>query len=59
MYKRYIELIKKFCFSLKHTGIKSTWKKVDIFIKNKFASRKLNKYAFDCFYQAKYINPNT
>lgn len=58
MYSRYIDLIKKFFFSLKHTGIKSTWKKVDIFIKNKFASRKLNKYAFDCFYQAKYIYSN-
>lgn len=55
MFNRYIDLTKKFFFSLKHTGVKATWKKVDIFIKNKIASRKLNKYAFDCFYQSKYI----
>lgn len=59
MYNRYINLINKFFFSLKHTGVKSTFKKVDIFIKNKIAGRKLNKYAFDCFYQSKYIYPNT
>ena len=34
MYKRYYDLIKKFFFSLKYTGIKATYKKVDIFIKN-------------------------
>ena len=59
MYKRYYDLIKKFFFSLKYTGIKATYKKVDIFIKNIIAGKQLSKYSFDCFYQAKYIPPNT
>ena len=59
MYNRYYDLIKKFFFSLKYTGFKSTYKKVDIFIKNIIASKQLSKYAFDCFYQAKYIPSNT
>ena len=59
MYNRYCDLIKKFFFSLRYTGIKSTYKKVDIFIKNIIAGRQLNKYSFDCFYQAKYIPSNT
>lgn len=59
MNNRYYDLIKKFLFSLRYTGIKSTYKKVDIFIKNIIAGRQLNKYSFDCFYQAKYIPSNT
>ncbi len=59
MYKRYYDLIKKFFFSLKYTGIKATYKKVDIFIKNIIAGKQLSKYSFDCFYQAKYIPSNT
>ncbi len=59
MYKRYYDLIKKFFFSLKYTGIKATYKKVDIFIKNIIAGKQLSKYSFDCFYQAKYIPLNT
>lgn len=59
MYNRYYDLIKKFFFSLRYTGFISTYKKVDIFIKNIIASRKLSKYSFDCFYQAKYIPSNT
>lgn len=59
MYNRYYDLIKKFFFSLKYTGFKATCKKVDIFIKNIIASKKLSKYAFDCFYQSKYIPSNT
>ena len=49
----------KFFFSLKYTGIKATYKKVDIFIKNIIAGKQLSKYSFDCFYQAKYIPSNT
>lgn len=59
MYKRYYDLIKKIFFSLKYTGIKATYKKVDIFIKNIIAGKQLSKYSFDCFYQAKYIPSNT
>ena len=59
MYNRYYDLIKKFFFSLKYTGFKSTYKKVDIFIKNIIASKQLSKYSFDCFYQSKYIPSNT
>ena len=59
MYNRYYDLIKKFFFSLKYTGFRSTYKKVDIFIKNIIASKQLSKYSFDCFYQAKYIPSNT
>ena len=59
MYKRYYDLIKKLFFSLKYTGIKATYKKVDIFIKNIIAGKQLSKYSFDCFYQAKYIPSNT
>ena len=59
MNNRYYDLIKKFLFSLRYTGIKSTYKKVDIFIKNIIAGRQLNKYSFDCSYQAKYIPSNT
>ncbi len=59
MYKRSYDLVKKFFFSLRHTGFIATYKKVDIFIKNIITSRKLNKYAFDCFYQAKYIPEET
>ena len=59
MYKRYYDLIIKFFFSLKYTGIKATYKKVDIFIKNIIAGQQLSKYSFDCFYQAKYIPSNT
>lgn len=59
MYKRYYDLIKKFFFSLKYTGIKATYKKVDIFIKNIIAGKQLSKYSFNCFYQAKYIPSNT
>lgn len=59
MYSRHFDLIKKFFFSLRYTGFKSTYKKVDIFIKNIIASKKLSKYSFDCFYQAKHIPSNT
>lgn len=59
MYNRYYDLIKKFFLSLKYTGFQSTYKKVDIFIKNIIAAKQLGKYSFDCFYQAKYIPYNT
>lgn len=53
---KYYRLARKFFSSLKYTGFVSTYKKVDIYIKNAIAKRELNKYAFDCFYQSKHIS---
>ncbi len=54
-----LKLIYKFFSSLKNTGVSATLKKVVLFFSNKNAQNELRKYAFDAFYQAKYIPSNT
>lgn len=59
MNSRIKELTQKFFSSLAENGIITTARKVSLFVNNKIALYKLHKYAFDAFYQAKYIPSNT
>lgn len=59
MKNRFFDLANKFFSSLYNNGISATYKKVSLYINNKIAKNKLQKYSFDGFYQAKYIPSTT